>query len=112
MSKAKRPKKQSLAVVSQPATRRTRREFGAVPETAGWRRLREWADANTLRRLATLCGVSAPSASAWYWRDSRPGDEMRAVLAKVLGGKSDDWLTADEQRSRRERMAAAVSQAS
>ena len=85
-----------------------KRAIGPHPETAGWRRLRQWVDKHNMARLAELVGCTPTGVHSWYWRDNRPNDAMRAKLIDVLGGADDDWRTPEERaetrRLRQERL--------
>ena len=78
-------------------------DYGPVPETKGWRRLKEWLDAEkgrTPTSLARALGIKQPSARAWLKRRARPAGALLEAVCVLTGAVPTDWETTEEQQER------------
>lgn len=71
--------------------------WGAIPDSKGHQRLVAWVDKHSIKQLADVVGVKSASAHAWYWRDSRPSDQMLDRIVETIGGSKGEWLTEHER---------------
>lgn len=55
--------------------------------------------------LADMVGAKPASVHAWVWRDTRPSQELRPLLAEIIGGSPNDWDTPEEKRARAQALA-------
>lgn len=83
-------------------TRRAEGDWGRCPETPGHQRLVKFVAKHSISKLAELVDVKPAVAHAWFWRDSRPSDEMIGRLLTVIGGTREEWLTPDQKAQQRE----------